>query len=145
MDYIYQPQQFANVTLYEWICRAEKCTKKSQGKKGKSRKWIVESIYNHWWIGCRVEFLVKWQHGDSTWETYVDCKTLSALDTYFEHININKWSELPKQYISDTDTDYGDLAAYEAEHKEDMKMQKARSMQQTLNHSCLTTLNQRLI
>ena len=45
-------------------------------------KWFVDEILAHRWKGHQVEFLVKWNLGDSTWELLSHCNELAALDTY---------------------------------------------------------------
>ena len=119
MDYIYRPAIMEHVSLYDWIRRVEKATKKKS--KQAKQQYLVHSIRNHRWIGRRVEFLVRWQLGDSTWETYQECKTLSALDEYLERTKIAHWRELPQQYLSSTDVDLEDITQYEAEHREEIE------------------------
>jgi hypothetical protein len=43
-----------------------------------------------------VEFLVKWNLGDSTWEPLGNCSKLAALDNYLMLMDVKDWKELPK-------------------------------------------------
>lgn len=47
-------------------------------------KWVVDEIIAHHWTGNKVEFLVRWNLGDSNWELSSNCKELEALDRYLE-------------------------------------------------------------
>jgi hypothetical protein len=47
-------------------------------------EWLVDAILTHRWVGNKVEFLVQWNLGDTTWEPYTECKELEALDKYLE-------------------------------------------------------------
>ena len=47
-------------------------------------EWVVDELIAHRWRGNHVEFLVKWNLGDTTWEPYAHCKELEALDRYLE-------------------------------------------------------------
>ena len=46
-------------------------------------KWLIDEITAHWWMGNKVEFLVKW-NSDSIWEPHVHCKDLEVLNEYLE-------------------------------------------------------------
>jgi hypothetical protein len=58
-------------------------------------KWIVEEIMVHRWKGCAIEFKVKWNLGDSTWEPLQNCNELWALDSYVKLMGIEDWDKLP--------------------------------------------------
>jgi hypothetical protein len=60
-------------------------------------KWYVDEIVGHQWKGQNVEFLVKWNMGDSTWEPAVHCNELAALDDYLMLLGIGRWQDLPKR------------------------------------------------
>ena len=47
-------------------------------------EWVIDEILAHQWVTNKVEFLVRWNLGDSTWEPYAHCKDLEALDRYLE-------------------------------------------------------------
>jgi len=47
-------------------------------------EWVVDEILAHRWADNKVEFLVKWNLGDTTWEPYAHCQDLEALDRYLE-------------------------------------------------------------
>jgi hypothetical protein len=59
-------------------------------------KWYVEEITAHCWKGHKIEFLVKWNLGDSTWEPLANCNKLAALDAYLALMDAKDWNELPK-------------------------------------------------
>jgi hypothetical protein len=46
-----------------------------------------------------VEFLVKWNLGDSTWEPLGNCSELAALDNYLMLMDVKDWKELPKRMM----------------------------------------------
>ena len=60
-------------------------------------EWLVDEIIGHRWEGRRIQFLVKWNLGDSTWEPYDHCKELEALDTYLDLHGITDWRKLPRK------------------------------------------------
>ena len=60
-------------------------------------EWFVDEIVGHKWKGKSVEFLVKWNLGDSTWEPLINCNELTALDTYLTLMDIKEWQHLPKR------------------------------------------------
>ena len=59
-------------------------------------EWLVDEINAHRWVGSKVEFQVRWNLGDSTWEPYSECKDLEALDNYLELAGVGNWRQLPK-------------------------------------------------
>jgi len=59
-------------------------------------EWYVDEIMAHCWKGHKIEFLVKWNLGDSTWEPLANCNELTALDAYLALIGAKDWDELPK-------------------------------------------------
>ena len=62
-------------------------------------EWLVDEILAHQWEGNKVSFLVQWNLGDTTWETYSECKDLAALDRYLELLGIkdDNWMMLPRK------------------------------------------------
>ena len=60
-------------------------------------EWYVDEIIGHRWIGRNIEFLVKWNLGDSTWEPLANCDELEALDNYLMLIDVKEWQDLPKR------------------------------------------------
>ena len=50
----------------------------------KDAEWVVNKLVAHRWKGAQIEFLVKWNLGDTTWEPYAHCKELEALDRYLK-------------------------------------------------------------
>jgi len=60
-------------------------------------EWYVNEIVGHCWKGRNIEFLVKWNLGDSTWEPVSNCNELEALDNYLMLSNVKRWQDLPKR------------------------------------------------
>ena len=62
-------------------------------------EWLVDDIVAHQWNGNKVSFLVQWNLGDTTWESYSECKDLEALDRYLELLGIDDddWRKLPRK------------------------------------------------
>jgi hypothetical protein len=60
-------------------------------------EWLVSSILAHRWTDNVIEFHVKWNLGDTTWEKFNSVKLLSALDDYFELHGVKRWQQLPKR------------------------------------------------
>src|SRR5262245_33888338 len=61
---------------------------------------------NGWWMRSspqwkrnKLEFLVRWNLGDTTWEPYEGCKELEALDKYLElqGLNEDEWKKLSRR------------------------------------------------
>jgi hypothetical protein len=65
-------------------------------------EWLVDAILTHRWVGNKVEFLVQWNLGDTTWESYMECKELEALDRYLELQGIasDDWKKLSRANTS---------------------------------------------
>jgi len=59
-------------------------------------EWLVDEITAHCWVGNKVEFLVKWNLGDSTWELHAHCRDLEVLDDYLELHGAQSVQRLPK-------------------------------------------------
>jgi len=62
-------------------------------------EWYVNEIVSHCWKGRDIEFLVKWNLGDSTWEPVSNCNELEALDNYLMLSNVKRWQDLPKRVM----------------------------------------------
>ena len=60
-------------------------------------EWYVDEIVGHHWKGRNIEFLVKWNLGDSTWEPLTNCNELEVLDNYLMLNDIKNWQDLPKR------------------------------------------------
>ena len=60
-------------------------------------EWIIDEILAHQWTANKVEFLVRWNLGDSTWEPYAHCKDLEALDRYLEIQGVESVRHLPRR------------------------------------------------
>ena len=58
-------------------------------------EWIVNEMIAHRWARNRLEFLVKWNLGDSTWEPSSSCEELEALDRYLELQGVSDIRQLP--------------------------------------------------
>ncbi|KAA1473692.1 hypothetical protein DENSPDRAFT_780148, partial [Dentipellis sp. KUC8613] len=59
-------------------------------------EWLVDEIIGHRWDGARVEFEVRWNLGDTTWEPYANCKDLAALDLYLDAMGVKDWQKLAR-------------------------------------------------
>ena len=62
-------------------------------------EWLVDEIINHRWDRGKLDFLVKWSLGDTTWEPYSECKDLEALDRYLELRGVQSWRALPRKEV----------------------------------------------
>jgi hypothetical protein len=58
-------------------------------------EWLVNEIMAHHWARNKVEFLVKWNLGDSTWEPGSSCEELEALERYLELQGVSDVRHLP--------------------------------------------------
>jgi hypothetical protein len=65
-----------------------------------NEEWLVDEIIGHRWIGEQIEFEVRWNLGDSTWEPYDNVKKLAALDEYIDLQGTKSWKALPKRSAS---------------------------------------------
>jgi hypothetical protein len=64
-------------------------------------EWLVDAIIGHRWSNKRVEFEVRWNLGDTTWEPYTHVKDLEALDEYLALQGVSDWRSLPKRHGHD--------------------------------------------
>jgi len=62
-------------------------------------EWYVNKIVDHCWTGRKIEFLVKWNLGDSTWEPLTNCNELEVLNNYLTLDDIKNWQDLPKRVM----------------------------------------------
>jgi hypothetical protein len=60
-------------------------------------EWLVNEITGHRWDGDEIEFEVRWNLGDSTWEPFDHVKELVALDEYLALQGAKDWKALPKR------------------------------------------------
>jgi hypothetical protein len=60
-------------------------------------EWLVDEILAHRWVGKKVQFQVKWNLGDTTWEPLSHCSELAALDDYMTLLGVIKWQDLPRK------------------------------------------------
>ena len=60
-------------------------------------EWVVDELLAHRWKGAQVEFLVRWNLGDTMGEPYAHCKELEALDRYLKLQGAASVRQLPRQ------------------------------------------------
>ena len=60
-------------------------------------EWFVNKIITHRWAGNKIEFLVKWNLGDSTWEQSSNCEELEALDRYLKLQGVSGVQQLSRR------------------------------------------------
>jgi len=60
-------------------------------------EWLVDAIIGHRWSNGKVEFQLRWNLGDTTWEPYATVKDLSALDDYVVLQGVSHWRSLPRR------------------------------------------------
>jgi len=60
-------------------------------------KWIVDELDSHQWNGKDLEFQVRWNAGETTWEPLESCKELAALDRYLTLMGVKHWRQLPRK------------------------------------------------
>ena len=60
-------------------------------------EWLVDEIIGHRWDGRNLEFHIKWNLGDTTWEPYSECKDLEALDNYLDLLGVKNCKQLPRK------------------------------------------------
>ena len=60
------------------------------------QEWLVEEILSHQWDKNRLSFQILWNLGNTTWEPYMACKDLQALDDYLQLLRVTLPSELPR-------------------------------------------------
>ena len=56
---------------------------------------VVDKVIAHQWARNRLEFLVKWNLGDSIWEPSSSCEELEALDRYLKLQGVSNIHQLP--------------------------------------------------
>lgn len=59
-------------------------------------EWLVDDIIGHRWTAGKLQFHVKWNLGDTTWEPYSECKDLEAVDNYLDLMGVTSWRSLPR-------------------------------------------------
>jgi len=60
-------------------------------------EWIVDELDSHRWSGKNLEFQVRWNAGEMTWELLELCKELAALDRYLTLMGVKHWKQLPRK------------------------------------------------
>jgi hypothetical protein len=65
-------------------------------------EWQVDAIIAHRWSENSVEFHVRWNLGDMTWESFKAVKLLRALDDYYALHGVKKWQQLSKRPQTET-------------------------------------------
>ena len=60
-------------------------------------EWIVDDLDSHRWNGKDLEFQVRWNTGETTWEPLESCKELAALDRYPMLMGMKHWRQLPRK------------------------------------------------
>lgn len=66
------------------------------------QEFLVDDIVAHQWNGNSVQYLVQWDDGDLTWESWDTVKDLEAVDRYFKLQGVKHWRQLPKNGHSKT-------------------------------------------
>jgi hypothetical protein len=59
------------------------------------QEWLVDEIVAHKWDKNKLSFQVRWNLGDTTWETNKTCKDLQALDAYLDLMDTKDPMDLP--------------------------------------------------
>lgn len=59
----------------------------------------VEEILAHRWTGNKLELLIKWSLGVSSWISYYHARHLEALDAYLNLRGVSDWRKLPRAPI----------------------------------------------
>jgi hypothetical protein len=62
-----------------------------------NQEWLVDEILAHSWAKNELSFQIRWNLGDTTWETYETCKELQALDAYLELMGVGDPLDLPRR------------------------------------------------
>lgn len=60
-------------------------------------EWLVDEIIGHRWKGKTLEFQVRWNQGDTTWEPSRACDELEALDRYLALMGVDDCAKLSKR------------------------------------------------
>jgi hypothetical protein len=59
-------------------------------------EWLVDEIESHKWTKSTIQFQVRWNLGDTTWEPLSHCQDLAALDRYLALQGVAEWKQLPR-------------------------------------------------
>jgi len=62
-----------------------------------AQEWLVDEIFTHKWDKDRLSLHIRWNQGDTTWETLETCEELQALDEYLQLIGVKQPSDLPRR------------------------------------------------
>ena len=113
MDYTCRPLVYENVSLHEWIRRAEKVKvyEPRELRDQKEGEYLVNKILGHRWSknGKRIQFLVRFELGDSQWLSWTECKRLEALDTYLAEQGVSDKDQLSREGFQNGATDDHDI------------------------------------
>jgi hypothetical protein len=60
-------------------------------------EWLVDAIIGHQWSNGKIEFQVRWNLEDTTWEPYTHIKEAEALDAYLDLQGVKTWRSLPRK------------------------------------------------
>jgi hypothetical protein len=60
-------------------------------------EWIVNELDSHRWNGKSLEFQVRWNVSEMTWEPLEACKELAALDQYLTLMGVKHWWQLSRK------------------------------------------------
>ncbi|KAJ3474262.1 hypothetical protein NLI96_g12559 [Meripilus lineatus] len=59
-------------------------------------EWLVDDIVGHQWNKNKLQFHVKWNMGDTTWEPREHCEDLKVLDDYLQLMGVSSPEDLPR-------------------------------------------------
>ena len=108
MDYTCRPRVYENVSLHEWIRRAEKVKvyEPREFRDQKEGEYLVNKILGHRWSknGKRIQFLVRFELGDSQWLSWTECKRLAALDAYLVEQGVSDKDQLSREGFQNSAT-----------------------------------------
>ena len=65
----------------------------------KEGEFIVDEILQHRQSKKGLQFLIKWNLGDTTWISKTEANSLEALDIYLDKYGVTDCSDLPKECI----------------------------------------------
>ena len=63
------------------------------------REQLVDELIAHKWDGDDLMFQLRWNDGDTTWESHETCKDLQVLDEYLDLIGVEKPYDLPRRGV----------------------------------------------
>ena len=101
LDYMYRPNKYENVSLYDWIRLSRKIKARQKSVKDENGQYVVDAIVGHCWQGGQVRFRLLFETGETRWQSHASCSRLTALDDYLELQNVTVWQELSKTIVLD--------------------------------------------